>query len=139
MERVSEQRPTSRDETLVGVLFEADFEGNTAKLRLANGGVVTVNFSLDLADDIQEALRSRARLEGVVRYHPRTAQASSVELRTVVRNTQLALDGDAFWQSPTFAELQAGQGTTGRVDPDDLGISDLTDDERAAFLAALAE
>jgi hypothetical protein len=139
MQRLGEQLPVSRDETLVGVLFEADFEGNTAKLRLANGSVVTVSFSADLADDIQEALRSRARLDGLVRYDPRTAQASSVELRTVVRSTQLPLDIDSFWQLQTFAGLQAAQGTTGRVDPANLGISDLTDDERAAFLAALAE
>jgi hypothetical protein len=100
---------------------------------------VTVSFSPDLADDIQEALRSRTGLEGIVRYHPRTAQASSVELRAVVRNVQLALDADGFWQSHTFAELQAEQGISGRIDPADLAISDLTDDERAAFLAALAE
>lgn len=139
MQRLSEQPPASRDETLVGVLFEADFEGNTARLRLASGGVVTVNFSPELADGIQEALRSRARLEGHVRYHPRTAQATSVELRAVSRSTQLELDVDSFWESQTFAELQAAQGTTGRVDAAALGMTDLTNDERAAFLAALAE
>jgi hypothetical protein len=139
MQRLGEQPSVSKDEALVGVLFEADFEGNTAKLRLANGNVVTVSFSTDLADDIQEALRSRARLDGLVRYDPRTAQASSVELRAVVRTTQLPLDIDSFWQLQTFADLQAAQGTTGRVDPASLGITGLTDDERAAFLAALAE
>ncbi|MGC5019979.1 hypothetical protein [Micromonospora sp. DT47] len=139
MQRVGDQAPASRDETLVGVLFEADFEGNTARLRLANGSVVTVNFSPNLADNIQEALRSRARLEGHVSYHPRTAQATSVELRAVSRSTQLELDVDSFWESHTFAGLQAAQGITGRVDPAALGITDLTDDERAAFLAALAE
>ncbi|MFD6692075.1 hypothetical protein [Micromonospora aurantiaca (nom. illeg.)] len=139
MQRLSEQPPASRDETLVGVLFEADFEGNSARLRLASGGVVTVNFLPELADDIQEALRSRARLEGHVRYHPRTAQATSVELRAVSRSTQLELDVDSFWESQSFAELQAAQGTTGRVDAAALGMTDLTNDERAAFLAALAE
>jgi hypothetical protein len=139
MQRLSHGRPTSRDETLVGVLFEADFEGNTAKLRLANGGAVTVTFAPELADSIQEALRSRTRLEGLVHYHPRTAQVSSVELRALVRNEQLELDVDSFWRPHPFAELQAEQGVTGRVEPGDLGIDDLTDDERAAFLAAIAE
>ncbi|MFF0654942.1 hypothetical protein [Micromonospora tulbaghiae] len=139
MQRLSQQTPASRDETLVGVLFEADFEGHTARLRLGSGGVVTVNFPPELADDIQEALRSRARLEGHVRYHPRTAQATSVELRAVSRSTQLELDVESFWESQTFSELQAAQGTTGRVDAGALGMADLTDDERAAFLAALAE
>jgi hypothetical protein len=45
--------------------------------------------------------------------------------------------GLAFWQMDTFADLQAAQGINGRVDPTDLAIVDLTDDERAAFLATL--
>ena len=139
MQRLSEQPAARRDEAVVGVLFEADFEGNTAKLRLANGSVVAVSFPPELADDIQEALRSRTRLDGLVRYDPRTAQAISVELRTVERTTQLPLDVDLFWQPQTFAGLQAAQNVSGRVDPGSLGISDLTDDERVAFLAALAE
>jgi hypothetical protein len=139
MERLGQQRTASRDETLVGSLFEADFEGNTAKLRLANGTAVTVSFTPDLADDIQEALRQRTQLEGLVSYHPRTGQATSVELRTITRSTQIALDVDAFWQAQTFAELQAEQGTTGRINPDDLALDDLSDDDRAAFVAAVAE
>lgn len=139
MQWLGEQPAASRDETLVGVLFEADFESNTAKLRLANGNALAVTFPADLADDIQEALRSRTRLDGLVRYDPRTAQAISVELQAVTRSTQLSLDVESYRQPQTFAGLQAEQGTSGRVDPADLGISDLTDDERAAFLAALAE
>lgn len=139
MQRLAEQPALRRSETLVGVLFEADFEGNAAKLRLPNGSLVTVSFSPELADDIQEALRSRARLDGLVRYDPRTAQASSVELRRVIRSTQLPLDLGSYWELQTFAGLQSAQGVTGRVDPDELGITDLTDQERAAFLAALAE
>jgi hypothetical protein len=139
MQRLSAQAPRSRDETLVGVLVEADFEGFKARLRLADGGAVTVKFPPELADDIHEALRSRAGFEGVVRYHPRTSQATSVELSAIVRSTQLTIDAGFFWHSDTFADLKAAQGKTGRVDPTDLAISDLTDDERAAFLAALAE
>ena len=37
------------------------------------------------------------------------------------------------------ARYNVGEGITGRVDPDDLETTDLTDDERAAFLAALNE
>jgi hypothetical protein len=139
MQRRSEQSPKVRDETLIGVLFEADFEGNTAKLRLGNGNIVMVSFSPDLADDIQEALRSRARFDGLVRYHPKTSQVIGVELRAVVRGTQLVPDVDSFWQQQTFEELQSAQGITGRLDPRALGIPDLTDDERAAFLAAISE
>jgi hypothetical protein len=137
MQRIGAQSPPRRDETLVGVLVEADFEVHTARLRMADGGAVTVSFPPDLADDIHEALRSRARFDGVVHYHPRTARVTRVELRAVVRSTQLPLESESFWHPETFADLQAAQGTTGRVDPADLAIVDLTDDERAAFLAAL--
>ncbi|MFV2105654.1 MULTISPECIES: hypothetical protein [unclassified Micromonospora] len=139
LQRIGDRVPTSRDETLTGVLFEADFESHTARLRLASGDAVAVNFSSELADQIQEALRSRANLEGYVRYHPRTAQATSVDLRAVSRSTQLELDVDSFWEPQTFAGLQTAQGTDGWVNAAELGMTDLTDDERAAFLAALAE
>jgi len=139
MQRISERRPNTRDDTLVGVLFEADFEGNTAKLRLASGGVVTVSFASHLADEIQEALRSQAGIEGLVHHDARTTQARTVELRAIVRNIQLALHSEEFWLPLDFADLQDQLNTTGRVDPDDLAIDDLTDDERTAFLAALAE
>lgn len=139
MQRISERRADVRDETLVGVLFEADFEGNTAKLRLASGGVVTVSFETDLADEIQEALRSQTGIEGLVHYDGRTTQARTVELRAVVRNIQLELNADSFWQPLSFETLKSEQNTAGVVDPDDLAIGDLTDDERVAFLAEFAE
>jgi hypothetical protein len=137
MQRLSVGSAWLRDDTLVGVLVEADFEQHTARLRLADGQGVSVSFPVDLADDIQEALRSRARFDGLIHYDPRSSQARRVELRTVVRSTQLPLEGESFWHPQSFADLQASQGTTGRVDPADLAIEELTDDERAAFLAAL--
>ena len=139
MQRLSSRRPRSEDHTLVGVLVEADFEAETARLRLPDGSAITVNFPVDLADEIQEALRSRAQFRGLVQYHPRTSQAIRVDLHALERSTQLPLDIDSFWRVDTFTSLQASQRTTGLVDPDDLAIAELTDDERAAFLAALAE
>ena len=41
---------------------------------------------------------------------------------------------DGGVQRTTFADLQAAQGTTGRVDPADLAIDGLTDEEREAFI-----
>ena len=49
------------------------------------------------------------------------------------------LDSESFWDSPTFAELQDAQGTTGQLAVSDLAITDLTDDERAAFFAAFEQ
>ena len=48
-----------------------------------------------------------------------------------------ALDAEAFWRSESFAALQEAQATTGEVDPAALAM-DLSDRERADFLAALA-
>jgi hypothetical protein len=120
MQRLSTPQSTSKDQTLVGVLVEADFEAYKARLRLVDGRAVTVRFSAELANDIQEALRSRAGFEGVVRYHRTTSQAASVEVSAVVRGMQLTLDADSFWNADTFADLQAAQGKSGRVDPSDL-------------------
>jgi hypothetical protein len=128
-----------KDETIVGLLVEADFEDNTARLRLADGGAVNIHFPAEMADEIQVALRSRAGFEGVVRYDPHTSQAASVEVRAVKRNAQLVLDSESFWKTTPFSELQAAQSTSGIFDPDSIAITDLADDERATFLAALAE
>lgn len=83
-------------------------------------------------------LRSQARLDGIVRYDPRTSQATHVELRTVERSMQVALDAEAFWRAESFAAIQEAQGTAGEVDPAGLAINDLSDRDRADFLAALS-
>lgn len=132
-------QPAGLDQSLVGTLFEADFEQETAKLRLPTGELLSVSYRSELADDIYEALRTRARVEGLVTYDPRTSEATHVELRAVARSTQPPLDAESFWQPVSFTALQETQGTTGRFDPSDLAITDLTDEERHEFLAALAE
>lgn len=139
MHLLSALPPPHRDQALVGVLYEADFEERTARLRLPDGEPVTVSFRPELADQIHQALRSRTWVEGVVRYHPRTSRAVSVELRALGRDSQLPVDTAAFWRSDSFADLQAVQGVTGMVIPADVAIRDLTPAERAAFLADLAE
>lgn len=139
MQQIASQLPpSSRDDTLVGVLVEADFEAGTARLRLPDGSAVAVKFSPDLADLIQEGLRSQTQAEGLVRYHPRTHQVIEVELRSLVRSTPFALDEGSFWRTESFAQLQESQGTTGHLDPRELALPDLTDRDRADFLAALA-
>jgi hypothetical protein len=61
-----------------------------------------------------------------------------VELRTVERSMQVALDAEAFWRAESFAAIQEAQGTAGEVDPAGLAINDLSDRDRADFLAALS-
>ena len=49
--------PSARDDSLVGVLVEADFESNTARLRTTGGQRIALRFETELADSIQEGLR----------------------------------------------------------------------------------
>ncbi len=139
MRRLSQHAPSHRDDLVVGTLYEADFERHTARLRIPPGGMVTVTFGPDMADDIQQALRSEAQLEGRVRYDRRTGVASSIETRTVTRAEQLLMrDGDwLFTENLSVAELQQRLGVEGRVNVADLATDDLTEEERDAFVEAL--
>ena len=130
-----------RPETVVGKLFEANFEKQTARLRAPTREVVEVRFDEDHADDIQAALRQRTALQGEVAYDPKTQLVRSVKLRRIVRGEQmiLGLDTDDFWREHTFDDLIARHGTGAPVDPDDLYDAEATQEERDAFMAALAE
>ena len=139
MRQLAQRPPAHREDAVVGLLFEADFERYTARLRLPGGGIVTVNFPAELADDVQQALRAETQLEGWVRYDTRTGAATSVETATVVRAEQLLLDdGWSFKDNPSVAELQQRQGVAGPPDLAKLIANDLNDEERDAFLAALS-
>jgi hypothetical protein len=134
-------RPEARaeDDTVVGVLVEADFESHTARLRTATGAKATVSFTADLADEIQEALRRPTRLRGVVRYDPATAEARTIELHEIVRGDQLALGlepGD-FWTHRTIDQAAAEAGIAPVSDVEALRDTAATDEEADRLLAAL--
>jgi hypothetical protein len=140
-ENVERGKDPPRDDSLFGVLVEADFERNSARLRGPFNEVVTVAFDEALADDIQDALRRQASFEGEVAYDPETHMARSVRARRITRGTQLGLDldQDEFWTERSFAELAAAQGDGLATKPDELFDAEATDEERDAFMAALAE
>lgn len=52
-----------------------------------------------------------------------------------LEESRSAEKADSFRESDSFQVLQADQGTSGMVDPHEIGIEGLTEDERAAFLA----
>ena len=140
-ESVERGSPPLRDDSLYGVLVEADFEKNTARLRGPLRELVTVAFDESLADEIQEALRRQATFEGAIAYDPETNTAKSVRLTSVSRGVQLALDLDQaeFWTERSFSELAAVRAGALATMPDELFDADATDEERDAFMAALAE
>jgi hypothetical protein len=132
--------PKSRPDDLVGVLVEADFEKRTARLRTPTEAGVEVAFSDDQADDIQAALRQSSTVRGDVTYDSKTHTTRRVRLTQIVRGVeQLVLDPREFWQENSFEVLAERQGSGGPVDPDDLYNAEATDEERDAFMAAIAE
>lgn len=131
--------PEPRADDLVGVLFEADFERRTARLRTPTD-LVEVSFAQEHEDAIQAALRQRSTLRGEVAYDPKTNRARSVRLTELVQGIeQLALDPGVFWRNLSIVELAERQGLGGAPDPSDLYDAEATDEERDAFMAAIAE
>ncbi len=137
----AQRPPTAREDALVGVLVEADFESFTARLRGPGGSRTQVQFTPELADEIKQALREPARLRGEVRYDPKTSEARAVELREIVRGDQLALGlepGD-FWATRTVAEIAAELGIAPIGDVEALRDNEATDDDVDRILAALEQ
>lgn len=139
LRQLADSRHSERPDALYGILFEANFEKRTAQLRLPTGQSVTVSFNDELADAVKEALRERAHVEGVVAYNVESAEALSIELRSVRRAEQqeLGLIGGEFWRERSLEELAAEQGVEPLADPDELRDDEATDEEVAAFLEAL--
>lgn len=131
--------PEPYEGDLVGVLVEADFEKRTARLRTPTAGV-EVKFSDEQAEAIQLALRRSSTVSGDVTYDPQTHVARSVRLTEIVRGVrQLTLDAGEFWSELSFEELARRHGSGQGVDPAELYDEDATDEERQAFMAAIAE
>lgn len=136
---VARRPPTPREDTVVGVLVEADFESFTARLRGPGGSRTQVQFPPELSDEIKQALREPARLRGDVRYDPQTAEARAVELRQIVRGDQLhlGLDPGEFWATRSLAELAQELGIAPIEDVGELRDREATEEEVDQMLAAL--
>lgn len=134
-------RPRRDDETgeRVGVLFEADFEKNSARLRSADGAVVAVRFDEEQAASIKAALRERTRLRGHITYNERTSEVVAVDLIEVLRSDQLVLGLPVsdFWATKTVTELAAEQGVSPVKTIDGLRDDSIGEDEAKAFMEAL--
>ncbi len=127
------------DETLAGMLVEADFENMSARLRDPLGRPVEVVFAQDLADEIQSALRAQAEFDAHLEYDPQTSEARRVELRQVIRGRQLELDlmTQRFLRGADIETLMREQRVAPIEDVSALRLSEPTDDEIDGFLSAL--
>lgn len=133
--------PSARDDSLVGVLVEADFESNTARLRTTGGQRIAIRFETELADRIQEGLRRQSEFRGEVSYDPQTLEARSVSLRSIVRGDQLVMGFDAgdFWAPDEIDKLAAEREIRRVEDADTLRDREASDEEVDRLLAALDE
>jgi len=133
--------PETRDDSLIAVLVEADFEANTARLRTAAQEKVYVHFAAELADDVQEALRRQAEFRGEVSYDPKTLRARAVELRRIDQHEQIVLDLESadFWKGEDLTELAETRGIEPVVDLEALRINDPETEVLDRFFAALDE
>jgi len=133
--------PDARQDSLVGVLVEADFERNTARLRTSSDRRIAVTFESEFADKIQEGLRRQAELSGEVEYDPKTLEARSVKLRRIVEPEQLSvgLEGGDFWAPRPVAELAREQGVEPITDVEQLRDDETSAEEVDRLIAALAE
>ncbi len=138
-DRVKEDKAAAREGMVVGTLVEADFEAFSARLRGPMGQAITVSFDPIMADDIQEALREPATMEGWLTYDPGTQEARSITIRSVRLADQLVLgiEPRGFWRRREFAELQQEQGVSGAFDIDALYDSITPEEELEAYEAAL--
>lgn len=109
MRRLADAMPPQPD-VLVGVLREADFDRSTARLRASSGESVSVASPPELADDVQQALRSQAQFEGLVTYDVTTAVARRVGLRHISAPAPLPFDADEFWTTLSVQEHADVQG-----------------------------
>jgi len=138
---VAVQRRTRSDEggTLVGILYEADFEKNTARLRTPLGDSVTVRFDDSHAMSIKQALREQAQLQGSVTYNAAPAAIVSVYRAKVASAVQLGLmpDMENFWMSQSLEELAESQGVNVIDRIEVLQDDTITEKEVEDFLAAL--
>ena len=134
------QRRTRHDDegTLVGILYEADFEKSSAHLRTPFGSSVMVHFGGDHAQAIKEALRESSQLQGRITYNAATSAIVSVDLTDIALTEQLVMPsiGD-FWETKSLEELAEAQGVRVVESIEVLQDDTISEEEADAFIAAL--
>lgn len=133
------QRTRSDDErALVGILYEADFEKNTARLRTPLGPSVAVHFGDDHAQEMKEALRESSQIQGRITYDEATSGIVSVDLTEIALTEQLVMTYvENFWAKRSLEELAEAQGVEVVEAVEVLQDHTISDEEAEAFIAAL--
>lgn len=122
-------------DTVRGVLYEANFESLTAKLRNQRGDVVDVQFDLAHADAIKEALRNPATIVGRATYDRKSNRLLTIQLEEILQPVQTT--ADELWQHRPIRQLLKEQGIGPARDPGKMHIEGVSDDEWDSFFEAL--
>jgi len=139
LRRTASTKVQAASDAVLGTLVEADFERLSARLRTPSDRLVKVSFDARQADDIQQALRKKTELDGIVTYDPETNEALSIETRTVTRTEAVALKfaDTTYWQDSSVDVLAQEQGVSARADTSGLHDDEATEAELDAFFEAL--
>lgn len=128
------QRAVTRN-LVTGVLYEADFEAFTAKLRDPTRSSVSVKFDAGSAGAIKEALRGRTTLVGHVTYDAKAGRVVSVRVERVEEPLQLTADD--FWAEKSVESIVREQGIQALDDAASLRMDGVSDEDWATFFEAL--
>ena len=137
----AERATGDRRDSVVGTVFEADFEKNSAKLRTVRNQTVSVTFSDELADDVQDLLRHQGELRGHVYYDENTGEAKRIAVQRIVRTEQLlvGVEPDQYWQHRSVSDLIAERATPVANDSAAIVSSEISPEEAESFLIAISE
>jgi hypothetical protein len=122
-------------DTVRGVLYEANFESLTAKLRNQKGDAVDVHFDLDDASAIKEALRNPATIAGRATYDRKTNRLLTIQLEELIQPVQTM--ADELWQHRPIRQVLKEKGIGPSRDPGDLHIDGVSDEEWDSFFEAI--
>lgn len=137
MRRLADAPLGHQPDIVLGSLHEADFDRRTARLHTATGETVTVVFSADFDDQIQDALRAQAAFEGIISFDPLTETVKRVDLRRISAPEPLPFDPSAFWVTTPVEDLAHEQGIAPATF--EAPLAQWTEQELADIASALAD
>lgn len=132
---VAKTRAGFEGDSVRGVLYEANFEALTAKLRNQRDEVVEVRFDLEDADAIKEALRNPATIVGRAIYDRKTNRLLSIQLEELLQPVQTL--ADELWEHRPIRQVLREQGIGPQREPGRLQMDGVTDEEWDSFFEAL--
>lgn len=117
MERI--KAPSTRSETLEGVLEMADFKEQDHKCRIHPplGQPILCTFAPEQEQDVYDALRKPVRIEGTATVNPNSGKVESIAIRRLGVVEQLLVGAKEFHSGRSLRQLADAQGVAPLDDP----------------------